>query len=61
MNSHDPTKAAGGTYEDIHPATDHCHRLIDANDFWHRIGITREEANARTHQLWLDYSEGLTH
>ena len=59
QNSHDPTRGAGGTYLDIHPASVACHALIEDNDFWHRIGKTREEANAETETAWQQHEGGL--
>ena len=57
--SHDPSRGAGGRWTDTHPASSFCHDLIERNDFWHRIGKTREEANAAHHRAWLDYTGGL--
>ena len=61
QTSHDPTRGAGGTWMDTHPASVACHRLIEANDFWHRIGRTREQANREHHMSWLDHLETLGH
>lgn len=54
QNSHDPSRGAGGTYLDIHPATTECHRKLEqgAKTFWRLIGRTRTEANAETQRLW---------
>lgn len=53
--SHDPSRGAGGTWENTHPLTTECHRRLHtgAKTFWKSVGITREQANARTHAAWL--------
>lgn len=62
--SHDPSRGAGGQWTDTHPLCRDCHIRLGSTGtetFWSEVGITREQANARTHQNWLAYSEGLTY
>ena len=58
---HDPTRGAGGTWLDTTPVCTPSHRRRHQQGpvtFWTELGTTHTEANARTHQRWLAYSEG---
>jgi len=52
--SHDPSRGAGGTWRDCHPACTACHRELHRGHetFWASVGITREQANAAHREAW---------
>jgi len=56
---HDPPRSCGGTWLDVSPLCHDCHTLgpesrhrAGRDTFWARVGLTREQANARTQMLW---------
>jgi hypothetical protein len=52
--SHDPSRGAGGTWLDCHSLCRPCHRRLHQGHetFWAELGMTREQANARTQMAW---------
>ena len=56
QTSHDPSRGAGGTWKNTHPASAECHAKIGqgAETFWRLIERTREEANRAHHMAWLE-------
>src|SRR3970040_801495 len=51
-----PSRGGGGTWLDCHPACPDCHRRLHQGHetFWRELGITREQANARTQMAWSE-------
>ena len=57
--SHDPSRGAGGGWQDTHPLCRACHLELGrgSETFWSGLGRTREEANAETQRKWEEHCE----